>query len=287
MRRLRPTAAFSMAGLLILIGVSRTTVAQESGASAKPDILTTVGIDQRLNENISLDLRFQDETGQTVELREYFSEKPVVLALVYYECPMLCTMILNGILKSLKALKFTVGEEFDVVTVSFDPKETADLAADKKRAYLLKYDRPKAENGWHFLTGDQNSIDALTEAVGFRYEYDEQSKQFVHASGIMVLTPEGTLSRYFYGVEYSPRDLRLGLIEASENKIGSAVDKVLLYCYHYDPSTGKYGLVIMNVIRVLGSATVLLLGTFMVIMFRRDRKVRVAETGSRASSSIE
>jgi protein SCO1/2 len=287
MKHIRTITAYPLAGLFFLVTMSRAVFAQDSGASAQPDILTKVGIDQRLNEKIPLDLPFSDETGRTVELGQYFGKKPVVLALVYYECPMLCTMILNGILKSLNALKFNVGDEFDVITVSFDPSETANLAADKKRAYMLQYDRPNAENGWHFLTGDQSSIDALTEAVGFRYEYDPQTEQFVHASGIMVLTPDGTLSRYFYGVEYSPRDLRLGLIEASENKIGSPVDQILLYCYHYDPSTGKYGLVIMNVIRVLGTATVLLLGTFMVIMFRRDRKVRIPTAGSRTSTTIK
>ncbi len=215
-----------------------------------------------------------------MQLRDYFGEKPVILSLVYYECPMLCSMILNGLLRSLNTLSFDVGDEFNIVTVSFDPKETTKLAMGKKKSYLSKYGRLDAENGWHFLTGDESSIQQLTEAVGFNYKYDPETNQFVHASGIMVLTPQGKLSRYFYGVEYSAKDLKFGLMEAANNKIGSAVDQLLLYCYHYDPVTGKYGMVIMNVIRISGTATVLVLVVFMLVMFRRDRKAKSEERGA-------
>jgi protein SCO1/2 len=251
--------------------VATAANAQAISSNVKPEILDQIGIEQRLNESIPLDLTFHDETGKSVQLQKYFGKKPVVLALVYYECPMLCSMVLNGLLKSLNVLSFDVGKEFDILTVSFDPAETPALAAAKKTSYLSKYARPAAENGWHFLTGDQESIKKLTEAVGFKYIKDPLTGQFVHASGIMVLTPTGKLSKYFYGVEYSSRDLKLGLMEASTNKIGSPVDQLLLYCYHYDPATGKYGMAIMNVIRVAGIATVLAIGSFMLIMLRRDR----------------
>lgn len=244
--------------------------AQGLNASAQPDILSKVGIEQRLDEQIPLELTFRDASGQSVRLQDYFAKKPVILTLVYYDCPMLCTLILNGLLKSLNTLKFDVGDQFNIITLSFDPGETPKLAASKKRIYIHKYGRVGAADGWHFLTGDENAIEKLTRAVGFNYTVDPKTGQFVHASGIMVLTPEGKLSRYFYGVEYSARDLRLALVEASNNKIGSPVDQLLLYCYHYDPTTGKYGVVIMNVIRLAGLATVLVLGSFMVIMFRRD-----------------
>ncbi len=244
---------------------------QSISSNVKPEILDQIGIEQRLDESIPLGLTFRDESGESVQLQKYFGEKPVVLTLVYYECPMLCSMILNGLLKSINVLSFDVGKEFDILTVSFDPAETPALAVAKKTSYLSKYARPGAENGWHFLTGDPESIKKLTEAVGFKYTRDPLTGQFVHASGIMVLTPTGKLSKYFYGVEYSSRDLKLGLMEAATNKIGSPVDQLLLYCYHYDPATGKYGVVIMNVIRVAGIATVLALGSFMLLMLRRDR----------------
>jgi len=235
-------------------------------------VLRDIGIDQRLNEQVPLDLVFRDETGKLVRLGDYFGEKPVILSLVYYECPMLCTLVLNGLLKSLRALSFDVGKEFNVVTVSFHPGEIPTLAAAKKAEYIQHYSRAGAAEGWHFLTGEAGSIKRLAQAVGFRYIYDAKQNQFAHASGIMVLTPQGRLSHYFYGIEYSPRDLRLSLVEASANKIGSPVDQLLLYCYHYDPTTGKYGVIIMNVIRLAGLGTVLALGAFMVVMFRRDRK---------------
>jgi protein SCO1 len=225
-----------------------------------PNALREVRIEQKLDQQLPLDLVFRDETGQQVKLGQYFGQKPVVLALVYYDCPMLCTQVLNGMVTSFRVLPFEIGDEFDVVTVSFDPRETNVLAASKKKVYvdyLPERMRSGASNGWHFLTGDQASIEKLTDAVGFRYHYDEATKQFAHASAIMLTTPQGKLSRYFYGIDYSARDLRLGLIESSENKIGSPVDQLLLYCYHYDPATGKYGAAIMRVMRVAGVITML------------------------------
>ncbi len=243
-----------------------------SGQQRVQTVLSEVGIDQRLGDAIPLDLAFRNEAGEAVRLGDYLGEKPAILSLVYYECPMLCTQILNGLLASLRVLSFDVGSEFEVITVSFDPEETADLAREKKESYVGRYGRKGAASGWHFLTGDSASIEALTRAVGFRYVYDPGSELFAHASGVMVLTPEGRLSRYFYGIEYAPRDLRLGLIEASANEIGTAVDEVLLYCFRYDPSSGKYSLVIMNVVRLAGIATVGLLGGFVFIMLRRERR---------------
>lgn len=241
--------------------------------SGLPKALREVKIEQRLNEQVPLDLKFKDETGRDVSLSEYFKKgKPVVLSLVFYKCPMLCNQILTGLLASLRSQSFDVGREFDVLTVSFDPRETPEMAAEKKFSYIERYNRPGAEKGWHFLTGDQENISRLTDAVGFRYNYDEETNQFAHASGIMVLTPDGKLSRYFYGVEYFPRDLRLGLIEASDNKIGSAVDQLLLYCYHYDPATGHYGPVVMNIMRLAGVVTVLGIGALILILKRRSGK---------------
>jgi protein SCO1/2 len=241
-----------------------------------PGPLRQVGIDQKLNNQVPLDLVFTDENGQQVRLGQYFGRKPVILSLVYYDCPMLCTQVLTGLTGSLKALKFDAGREFEVVTVSFDPREKPELAREKKANYMARYGRPDAAAGWHFLTGDEPSITALTEAVGFRFAWDEETKQFAHASGIMVLTPEGKVSRYFYGIDYAPRDVQLGLVEASNNKIGSPVDQILLYCFHYDPQTGKYGFVIMNVMRVMGFATFFGLALLIVVMKRREAGRREA-----------
>jgi len=256
----------------LFIGYGSTVTAQGLTSNSMPELLRNVGIDQKLNAQIPLDIAFKNEAGEIIQLNEYFGEKPVILSLVYYECPMLCGMILNGLVSSLRVMNFDVGDQFNVLAVSFDHEETPALAAEKKRAYIHRYDRIGSEDGWHFLTGDENSIKKLTESVGFRYVYDAEKDQYAHASGIMILTPEGRVSRYYYGIEYSPKDMRLGLIEASENKIGSVVDQVLLYCFHYDPITGKYGLVIMNVIRLAGIVTVFAIGSFMLVMFRRDRK---------------
>jgi protein SCO1/2 len=237
-----------------------------------PDVLEKVGIDQKLDAQIPLDAAFRDEAGRLVKLSEYFGRRPVILTLVYYECPMLCTQVLNGAVSALKVLNFTAGEEFDIVTVSFNPKETPAMAAAKKETYLAKYGRPQAAKGWHFLTGAQPAIDALASAVGFRYTVDQATGQYVHASAIMVLTPQGRVSKYFYGIEYPPKDIRLGLIEASGGRIGTPVDQVLLYCYHYDPHSGKYSMIVMNVLRLAGAATVLLIVGFIGLMWIRDRR---------------
>lgn len=257
---------------VLLVTLCSPLRAQILNSGAPPPMLREVGIDQKLGAPLPLDLTFRDESGTAVQLQQYFDKKPVILSFVYYECPMLCTQVLNGLLESLRTLSFDVGEQFEIVTVSFDPGETPKLAADKKTSYLKQYKRAGAEQGWHFLTGDTASIRQLTQAAGFRYTYDPATDQFAHASGIMVVTPQGKMARYFYGIEYSGRDLRLALVEAAENKIGSPVDALLLYCFHYDPLTGKYGLVIMNVLRLAGVATVMALGTFMLVMFRRDRR---------------
>jgi protein SCO1/2 len=244
-----------------------------------PTALRDVRIEQKLNQQLPLDLVFRDESGQPVKLAQYFGQKPVVLALVYYDCPMLCTQVLNGMVTSFRVLPFQIGKDFDVVTVSFDPRETNVLATAKKKIYidyLPEKMRSGANSGWHFLTGDQASIKQLTDAVGFRYHYDEATKQFAHASAIMVTTPEGKLSRYFYGIEYPARDLRLGLIESSENKIGTPVDQLLLYCYHYDPATGKYGAAVMKIMRIAGVITVLaIIAMLLALKGRHPRMVSV------------
>jgi len=232
--------------------------------STLPPMMQGVGLNQNLNAQLPLDLELKDETGRMVKMGSYFGKKPVILTLVYYQCPMLCTYVLNGLVRSMRALSFDAGKEFDIVTVSFDSRETPSLALAKKQLYLKEYARAGAENGWHFFTADQNSIDLLTQAAGFKYKYDPKQDQFAHASGIMVATPEGKLARYFYGVEYPPRDLRLALVEASENKIGSLADQVLLFCFHYDPSTGKYGAYALNLVRLGGVITVVCLGLFIV-----------------------
>jgi len=240
---------------------------------ALPGALQGVGIDQKLDAQVPLDLLFRDEAGSAVPLSAFFQgHKPVILALVYYRCPMLCTQILNGLESSLKAVTFDPGRDFEVVSVSFDPKDTPEIAAAKKQMYLRRYGRANTANGWHFLTGEPSNIRVLADAVGFHYKYDPATDQFAHASGVMVLTPGGRLSRYFYGVEYAPRDLRLGLVEASQNKIGNPVDQILLFCYHYDPATGKYGAMAVNLVRFAGGAFVLVCGTLLLIVFRREMR---------------
>ena len=256
----------------------------ESGKSSNglPVALRDVGIEQKLNQQLPLDVVFHDESGQEVKLGQYFGQKPIVLAFVYYDCPMLCTQVLNGMVTSFRVLPFQVGKEFDVVTVSFDPRENSALAAKKKNVYvnyLPEKMRANTANGWHFLTGDQANIAKLTDAVGFRYHYDEATKQFAHASAIMVATPQGKLSHYFYGIEYAPRDLRLALIESSANKIGSPVDQLLLYCYHYDPATGKYGAAIMKIMRIAGVLTVLTIIAMIFLLKGRKSKLVAVKTG--------
>ena len=236
----------------------------------RPELLKDVGIDQKLNEAIPLGLTFRDETGSPAKLSEFFGQKPVVLALVYYNCPMLCTQVLNGLDRSLKDVPMDIGKDFSVVTVSIDSSEAPRLASAKRDLYTGIYGRPGAAQGWHFLTGEEPQIRQLANAVGFRYAYDADSKQFAHASAVMVLTPGGRISRYFYGITYPARDMRLGLVEASEGKIGSAVDQVLLFCYHYDPVTGKYGLLVSRVIKAGGLLTMLAIGILVVVLSRNE-----------------
>ena len=234
-----------------------------------PPALLNVGIDQKLGAELPLDATFRDEAGRTVQLREYFKGvRPVILALVFYECPMLCNQILNGLTSTMKSMALVPGRDYDVLTVSFDAREGPELARRKKESYLQRLNRAGAEAGWHFLTGDEANIKRLTEAVGYRFTYDAQTNQFAHASGIMVLTPVGITSHYFYGVEYAPRDVRLGLVEASAGKIGSPVDQILLYCYHYDPVTGKFAWVI-NLYRWGGALTVASMIALLIFLRRR------------------
>ena len=239
-----------------------------------PPELAGVGFDQKLGAQVPLDLVFREETGAEVALGAYFGQRPVLLILSYYECPMLCTLVLNGVTSGLKAVPFAPGEDFEIVTVSFDPREKPDLAARKKANYVELLGRPGAAAGWHFLTGDEPAIAALTGAVGFRYRYDAASNQYAHAAGIMVLTPQGQISRYLFGIEYAPKDIRLALVEASAGKIGSFVDQVLLFCFHYDPETGRYGAATLNGIRVGGVLTLAALALFMIGSWRRDRRAR-------------
>ncbi len=237
-----------------------------------PPSLREVRFDQRLDEQVPPDLVFRDESGRSVRLGDYFGRRPIILVLAYYKCPMLCTQVLNGLVRCLLDVPLVMGRDYEVVTVSFDPRETPELAAAKKATYLERYGRPGAEAGWHFLTGDAGPIEQLTKAVGFCYHYDAKNDQYAHASGIMILTPGGRTSRYFYDVNYSPRDVRLGLVEASDNKIGSPVDHVLLFCFHYDPAEGKYGAAVMNFVRLGGVLTVLAIGGMMFVLWRQGRR---------------
>src|SRR4051812_16378939 len=256
-------------------------------ALAPAKIVQTVKIDQNLGAQVPLDLTFRDEQGQTVKLADIFAKgKPVIFSLVYYKCPGLCTMTLSGMSRSFKPLEFTPGKEFEVVTVSFDPTEGPPLAAEKKANYLKEYGRTDAAEGWHFWTGDKKNIDALCEAVGFHYAYDEQTRQYAHATALMLATPKGVLSRYFYGMEYSARDLRLGIVEASENKVGSLNDSVQLLCFKYDPHTGKYSFTILRILKIFGTVVMVALGSFLVLMFRRERRLsRAVAEAERAGAS--
>jgi protein SCO1 len=244
--------------------------------AVRPDLLKDVGIDQKLNQSLPLDLIFRDEHGHPVALRQFFGQKPVILTLVYYSCPMLCTQVLNGVLDSIKQLSLNLGKDFTVVTVSIDPTERPVLAEAKQDVYIGLYGRPVGPFGWHFLTGDQASIKALAAAVGFRYAYDPVSKQFAHASTIMILTPQGTISRYLFGIQYPPRDMRLALVEASQGKIGTFTDHVLLFCYHYDPNTGKYGLLVSRILKLAAGLTVLAIAA-MIFALSRSRHFSLPE----------
>jgi protein SCO1 len=257
--------------VVLLVGFAAWSAGQDNSAVLPPQ-LRGVGIDQHLNEQVPLDLKFRDETGQTITLGSYFGHKPVILSLVYYSCPMLCTMAENGLLNTLRDVQFNIGKQFEVVTVSIDPTENPEMAMGKKAVYVGLYGRPGAKQGWHFLVGDEPAIHALAQAVGFHYNYMPQTKQFAHATGIVVLTPQGRVSRYFYGILYPSRDVRLALVEASNEKIGNSVDAVLLYCCEYDPATGKYSVVISRVLRLGGLLTVLSLGTLIFALSRGRRQ---------------
>jgi protein SCO1/2 len=250
-----------------------TGVSPDQGkpSSLKPEELKDVSFKQRLNEQLPLDAGFKDEYGRAVTLGRYFNQqRPVVLAFVYYQCPMLCTQVMNGLSSSLRALTFSAGEEFDVVLISFDPRDTPAAAAEKKRTHLKYWASENTSGGWHFLTGDEKTIKRVADAAGFTYRWDPQIEQFAHVSGVLVATPEGKLARYFYGVEYSPKELRLALVEAGQGHIGSAIDELLLYCYHYDPESGRYGVMIMNLVRAAGVLTVASMVGFIVMARRRD-----------------
>lgn len=272
-RRGRTALALCVLSLLLLAVAPLGARAQEEKTGDLPGPLREVGFEQRLGEQLPLDAVFTNEAGEEVRLGDYFTDRPVVLALVYFECPMLCNMIMTGMITSLDILTFTPGNEYEVVVVSFDPREDHYLATAKKRMYMEQYDRPGTEGGFHFLTGEQASIDALTEAVGFSYVFDEEKDEFAHASGLTVVTSEGKISRYLFGIEYAPKDLRLALVESAQLKIGSAVDQLLLFCYDYDPSTGKYGAATMRLVQAGGAVTVLGLLVFIVLSRRRDKQV--------------
>jgi protein SCO1/2 len=271
--KLATAIALFAALLAAAVPVRAQGLAPDAGepAKAKPGLLKKIGIDQRLHQQVPLDVVFTDETGRDVPLGEFFGKRPVILALVYYECPMLCTQVLNGVVSALSVLTFDVGREYEVVAVSINPKETPGLAAQKKQAYLDRYKRPQTAAGWHFLTGKEENIQRLAAAVGFRYAYDEEIQQYAHGAGIEVLTPRGIVSKYFYGIEYSARDIKFGLIEASEERIGTAIDSALLLCYHYDPATGKYGASAIAAVRIGAVATVLAFLSFLFVSLRKER----------------
>lgn len=262
--------------LVVILSVTTGPIqAQGPLSDADKALFSGVAYDQKLNEALPPTLTFYDETGRAVQLGDYFGDKPVILVMAYYECPMLCTLVLNGLLDALNELDFDVGRQFTVITVSIDPGETPDLAAAKKETYLQFYGRPGAAEGWHFLTGKQNAIEQLTQAIGFHYVYDPERDEYAHPTGLVILTPEGRISRYFYGIQFPPTNLRLGLVEASNNQIGSPIDQVLLMCYHYDPESGEYTPVIMNIIRLAGAATTLLIGLPILVGVLRQRQKRL------------
>jgi protein SCO1/2 len=265
--------AWTAATWLVLAAAVPQAAAQQSPNKDLPAPLREVGFEQRIGEDVPLDATFLDETGREVRLGDYFHDgKPVILALVYYECPMICNMVLNGISSSLGVLTFDPGKDFELVVVSFNPRETPELAAAKRENYLSHFARPETGAGWHFLTGQEDQIHRVTEAVGFRYTYDEKTGQYAHATGIMVLTPEGKISRYLFGIEYAPKDLRFALVESAQSHLGNVVDQLLLYCFHYDPATGRYGAAVMAILRLAGALTVAALVLFILIMRRREKR---------------
>jgi len=277
------SAAAAIAAAAVLLIVAPAT-AQMTGAptagyrsdpgmpsTTMPTALREIGFDQNIDQKLPLDATFRDETGKTVTLGSYYGQRPVLLAFIYYECPMLCTQVLNAMTATISMMSLDAGKDFELVLVGIDPRETPAQAAAKKTEYLHRYKRPGAEAGWHFLTGDEPEIKRVAKAAGFRYAWDEQTQQYAHPTGLIVTTPDGRLARYLFGIEYGPRDLNLSLVEASQGKVGSFADQLLLFCYHYDPMTGRYGIYVMRTLRVAGVATVLLIGTFIVVMVRREK----------------
>jgi protein SCO1/2 len=278
------------AGLLIACALHAQAVPGNTGpsASAMPPALQNVGFEPPLNGPMPLDLPFRDETGRSVQLRQYFGQgKPVVLAFVYYGCPMLCDQVQQGVVGSLRMFTFNPGRDYDVVFVSFDPRETPEMAAEKKKKALVHFRRPETDSGWHFLTGSKESIDAVSKAANFRYTFDAKSNLFAHASGVMLLTPDGHISRYFYGVEYPGRDMRLGLVDASAGRIGSPIDHVLLFCYHYDPSAAVYSASILKLIRIAGILTILCIVGGILISRRRENLAAARNLRQPLPSALE
>ncbi len=261
-------------GVTLLAGAAWGQGMGNSIISPPPNVpppgLKNVGITQNLNQQIPPELTFTDDLGRNVQLGDYFGQKPLILNFVYYGCPMLCGEELSGLESALRVLKFDLGKEFEVITISFDPKNTPEIAAKKKEQILRRYHRPGAERGWHFLVGGPAAIEAATKAAGFQYDYDEKTGQFAHSTAILVLTPQGKIAQYYYGIEYPPKDLRLALVEASQNRIGNLADELLLYCYHYDPEKGKYSATVMRVLRLMGVATMLCVGALLFAMIRRS-----------------
>jgi len=249
----------------------------------RPAALRDVAFEQKLDQQLPLDLTFRDSNGQTVRLRGFFGRKPVLLNFVYYRCRDLCPLVSDGIVRALRPMSFDIGKEFDVVTVSFDPADTPETAATAKDEYLKKYRRAGAGDGWHVLTGSADAISQLAGAAGFRYTYDDKKKEFAHATGIVLVTPQGKISRYYYGIEFSPRDLRLGLIEAAAGKIGSPIDQLLLFCYHYDPLTGRYNLIVTRMLRLAAGVTVLALAGLIIFMLRREQRPQVPSRAAHRS----
>lgn len=266
--------------------VAAIVIGFTSHIAAQPAALRDIGFDQKLNQQVPLTAEFTDESGKPVRLANYFGSKPVILVLAYYQCPRLCTLVLNGLVQGMLEMNLDAGRDFQVVTVSFDPREDWRLAASKKESYLQRYGRPGAAAGWHFLTGREDQIKLLTDAVGFRYRFDPVQNQFIHASGIMILTPDGKVSRYFYDLNFPGRDLRLGLVEASNFKIGSPVDQVLLYCFHYDATLGRYSASIMNFVRITGVATLFAIGAFVVFLQRRHARTTRTQFAPVADSQL-
>ena len=268
---MRLAAVGFAAAVALLLASPRPAHADNKTSAERPKILKDVGIDQNLNHQIPLDLTFRDSTGKSVKLSQYFGDKPVVLSLVYFNCPMLCSMVEDGLVQSMKKVSFDIGDKYNVLTISFDPHDTPQIAAAKKALYVGEYGRSDADKGWHFLTGDQNSIQQLTKAVGFHYTFDPTTGQFAHAAAVMVLTPEGKLSAYFYGIQYPPGGLRLALVEASQRKIGTPVDAVLLFCCAYNPATGKYGLIVSRLLMIAGVLTILTIATLIFMLSRAGK----------------